>query len=123
MSMSGSRRQFLGGAAAALAAAVSAQSQNAAGYGLDFPIVDYHVHLNSLAVEQVVAASQERGVKFGILEHAGTKENEYPIVLSNDAELQAWIAKLAGKGVYKGVQAEWIDWMHFLDVTAGASGS
>jgi len=64
-----------------------------------------------MTLDQVVAISKERGVKYGILEHAGTKENEYPIVLSNDADLQGWIAKLDGKGVYKGVQAEWIDWM------------
>ena len=79
--------------------------------GLDFPLVDYHVHLNSMTLDQVVAASQARGVKYGILEHAGTKENVYPIVLSNDKELQDWIAKLEGRGVYKGVQAEFIDWM------------
>jgi histidinol phosphatase-like PHP family hydrolase len=50
-------------------------------------------------------------MRFGILEHAGTKENQYPIVLSNDKELQDWIAKLEGKPVYKGIQAEFIDWM------------
>ena len=99
-----SRREFLGMAAAALV-----QTPNST--GLDFPLVDYHVHLNSMTLDQVVAASQARGVKYGILEHAGTKENVYPIVLSNDKELQDWIAKLEGRGVYKGVQAEFIDWM------------
>jgi histidinol phosphatase-like PHP family hydrolase len=99
-----SRREFLGMAAAALI-----QTPNSS--GLDFPLVDYHVHLNSMTLEQVVAASQARGVKYGILEHAGTKENVYPIVLSSDKELQDWIAKLEGRGVYKGVQAEFIDWM------------
>jgi histidinol phosphatase-like PHP family hydrolase len=89
----------------------SASSQTADQRGLEFPLADFHVHLNTLTLEQVVAASQERGVKYGILEHAGTKENEYPIVLSNDKMLQDWIAKLEGKPVYKGVQAEWIDWM------------
>ena len=50
-------------------------------------------------------------MKYGLLEHCGTKENQYPIVLSNDKDLQDWIAKLQGKGVYIGVQAEWIDWV------------
>ena len=50
-------------------------------------------------------------MKYGVLEHCGTKENEYPIVLSNDKDLQDWIAKLQGKGVYIGVQVEWIDWV------------
>lgn len=107
-----SRRQFLGGAGATVIASSSAFANPLASEsGLDFPITDYHVHLNALTLEQVAAASKERGVKYGVAEHAGTKENEYPVVLSNDAELQAWIAKLSPYPVYKGVQAEWIDWM------------
>ncbi|HYW41735.1 MAG TPA: hypothetical protein VE959_02685 [Bryobacteraceae bacterium] len=98
------RRLFLGGAAAALVSSSPAAA-------LDFPIVDYHVHLNAMTLEQVAATSKERGIKYGVAEHAGTKENDYPIVLSNDADLQAWIAKLDPYPVYKGVQAEWIDWM------------
>jgi histidinol phosphatase-like PHP family hydrolase len=111
--MSRSRREFLLGTGAALAAASRAvsQSQPAPDSGLGFPIVDYHVHLNTMSLDDAVAASRQRGVKYGIAEHAGTKENIYPNVLSNDAELQAWIAKLEGKPVFKGVQAEWIDWM------------
>jgi histidinol phosphatase-like PHP family hydrolase len=33
------------------------------------------------------------------------------VVLSNDAELKACNAILEGKPVYKGIQAEWTDWM------------
>jgi histidinol phosphatase-like PHP family hydrolase len=109
-----SRRQFLGGAATALVTAsraVSAQGQAASQQGLDFPIVDYHVHLNAMTLDQVAATSKERGIRYGVVEHAGTKENDYPIVLKNDAELQQWMAKLDPYPVYKGVQAEWIDWM------------
>ena len=111
--MSQSRREFLLGTGAALAASSCAVSrgQPAPDSGLGFPIVDYHVHLNVMSLDDAVAASQQRGVKYGIVEHAGTKENDYPTVLSNDAELQAWIAKLEGKPVFKGVQAEWYDWM------------
>ena len=69
------------------------------------------MHLDNSSIEQVLPLAAERGVKFGIVEHAGTKENKYPVVLSNDAELKAYMAKLEGKPVYKGVQAEWIDWM------------
>jgi len=79
--------------------------------GLDFPLVDFHVHLDNSSIEKVLPLSQERGIKFGIVEHAGTKENKYPTVLSNDAELKAYMQMLAGKPVYKGVQAEWTDWM------------
>ena len=101
-----SRRQFLQGTAAAVLA-----SSPAFANPLDFPITDYHVHLNVLTLDQVAATSKERGIKYGVAQHVGTKENEYPVVLSNDAELQAWIAKLDPYPVYKGAQAEWIDWM------------
>lgn len=108
------RREFLAAAAASVVAAghpFAASTQTAAPTGLDFPIEDYHVHLNAMTIDQVVAASRETGVKYGVLEHCGTKENEYPVVLSNDKELLDWIAKLRDKGVYIGVQAEWIDWV------------
>ena len=59
----------------------------------------------------MVRLAQERGVRLGIVEHAGTKENKYPVVLSTDDELKAYLKMLDGKGVYKGVQAEWTDWM------------
>jgi hypothetical protein len=77
----------------------------------DFPLVDCHVHLDNSTVDQVVALSAERKVKFGIVEHAGTKENVYPVVLSNDGELAGYLKQLADKPVFKGVQAEWTDWM------------
>jgi histidinol phosphatase-like PHP family hydrolase len=108
------RRELLAGAAAGLMAGarpLSAMAQAAAPSGLDFPLEDYHVHLNAMTIEQVVDTSKVTGVKYGILEHCGTKENEYPIVLSTDKDLLDWIAKLQGKGVYIGVQAEWIDWV------------
>jgi histidinol phosphatase-like PHP family hydrolase len=78
---------------------------------LDFPLEDYHVHLTAMTIDQVVEPSKQTGVMYGILEHCGTKENQYPIVLSTDKDLLDWIAKLQGKGVYIGVQAEWIDWV------------
>jgi histidinol phosphatase-like PHP family hydrolase len=108
------RRELLAGAAAGLIAGarpLSALVQTTAPTGLDFPLEDYHVHLNAMTIDQVVETSRQTGVKYGILEHCGTKENQYPIVLSTDKDLLDWIAKLQGKGVYIGVQAEWIDWV------------
>jgi len=78
---------------------------------LDFPLIDFHVHLDNSTLDNVLELSKERGVKFGIVEHAGDKENKYPVVLSNDDELKRRLAMLAGKPVYKGVQAEWNNWM------------
>jgi len=108
------RRELLAGAAAGLIAGarpLSALVQTTAPTGLDFSLEDYHVHLNAMTIDQVVETSRQTGVKYGILEHCGTKENQYPIVLSTDKDLLDWIAKLQGKGVYIGVQAEWIDWV------------
>jgi len=75
------------------------------------PRLDLHAHLDGSTIDAVAALGRERGVRLGIVEHAGTKENQYPVVLSNDAELAACLAMLEGKGVYRGVQAEWTDWM------------
>ncbi len=79
--------------------------------GLDFPLVDFHVHLDNSTIDKVLELSQERATKFGIVEHAGTKENQYPVVLSNDQDLAGYLQRLEGKPVFKGVQAEWTDWM------------
>jgi len=104
--MNTSRRQFLKQSAVACAVA----SLTRAGEELDFPLVDFHVHLDNSTIDKVLELPQARSVKFGIVEHAGTKENQYPVVLSNDAELTAYVKMLEGKPVYKGVQAEFSDW-------------
>jgi histidinol phosphatase-like PHP family hydrolase len=75
------------------------------------PRLDLHVHLDNSTIDKVVELSHELGVKFGIVEHAGTKENIYPTVLSNDEELERYLAMLDGKPVYRGVQTEWTDWV------------
>jgi histidinol phosphatase-like PHP family hydrolase len=103
-----SRRGFLAGSLAAGAWMRHAMGDAA---GDDLPRVDLHVHLDNSTLEQVLELSKSLDVRFGIVQHAGTKENKYPVVLSNDEELAAWIASLEGKPVYKGVQVEWIDWM------------
>jgi histidinol phosphatase-like PHP family hydrolase len=107
------RRQFLATAGACVAGSASlpAAADPPATPTPGLPLVDLHVHLDNSTIDRVVALGQERGVRFGIVEHAGTKENQYPVVLSNDAELKAYLAMLEGKPVWKGVQAEWTDWM------------
>ena len=98
-------------AAAAACVSLPRLLSGAEASGLDFPLVDLHVHLDNSTIEKVLPLSEKLKVKFGIVEHAGTKENIYPTVLSNDKELLERIAMLTGKGVYIGVQAEWTDWM------------
>jgi len=119
-----SRREFCGGAmatAAALAAparvfAAEAESPD----GADIPLVDYHVHRDGTTLEKLLEISRTRGVKFGIVEHAGKKENNYPIILASDDELKSYIASLDDQPVYKGVQAEYLDWMNCFSKEAVA---
>jgi len=111
-----SRRDFLGGLAGAFVAFRTARPSAAVPTSTraaepDLPLVDYHVHLDNSSLEQVLPLSRQRGVRFGIVEHAGTRENVYPVVLSNDEDLRAYLARLEGKGVYRGVQAEYDDWL------------
>ena len=113
-----SRRKFLAASSAGFGAALAATARgwaaepakDAAPTGLDFPIVDFHVHLDNSTIDKALELSRERNVKFGIVEHAGTKENKYPVVLSNDEELGKYLDMLEGKPVYRGVQAEYSDW-------------
>ena len=113
-----SRRELLAAGIAGLGSAIltpapttgEETAKQAAPAGFDFPLVDFHVHLDNSTIDKVLELSHQRGVTFGIVEHAGTKENKYPVVLSNDDELRRYLAMLEGKPVYRGVQAEWIDW-------------
>lgn len=105
------RRGFLRSAAGVCAATAASAVEKEISSGPDVPLVDLHVHLDNSTIDAVVALGARRGVKFGIVEHAGTKENKYPIVLSNDDELRRYLRMLDGKPVYKGIQAEWTDWM------------
>lgn len=112
-----SRRAFFN---SALATGSLSAVAGSLGSGLSFgtradeagiPLVDYHVHLDSVVtLEKALELSRERGVKFGIVEHAGTKENRYPGLLSTDDDLKRYIAMLEGKPVLKGIQAEGLDW-------------
>ncbi len=95
-----SRREFMATAAVA-AAPVPA----------DIPRVDYHVHLDArVTLEKALEFSSQRGVKFGIVEHAGAKEYSYSGLISSDDDLKRYLAKLEGKPVFKGIQAEGVDW-------------
>jgi histidinol phosphatase-like PHP family hydrolase len=113
------RRDFLAGAAAGTfailrqgaAAAEAAPAGDPVIPGTDIPLVDYHVHVEAApTLEKLIEISQARGTRFGIVEHAGTKENKYPVVLSTDEDLKRHIASLEGRPAYKGVQAEFLDW-------------
>ncbi len=119
-----SRRAFLASAAAA-AAATACQSSGTASRRVPeppldpasgLPLIDYHVHLdevgyNGAGLDTAVATSRARGVRFGIVEHAGTKEHVYPVVLGTDDDLRRHLAMFGDRPLYRGVQAEGVDWM------------
>ncbi len=113
-----SRREFLTAGVAGVGMAILAPGPAGGGEparestprALDVPLLDLHVHLDNSTIDKVLEISRRRGVTFGIVEHAGTEENKYPVVLSSDEELGRYLAVLEGKPVYRGVQAEWTDW-------------
>jgi hypothetical protein len=76
MNSSLSRRRFLGCALASACVvprlSFGAESPSGPPGGFDFPLVDFHVHLDNSTIDKVLELSRERGVKFGIVEHAGT---------------------------------------------------
>jgi histidinol phosphatase-like PHP family hydrolase len=73
-------------------------------YKLDFPVVDYHVHLYG-NIEWAVELSKKRSIKFGIVEHPGPG---YKIV--NDEVLKKYIDTLKNYPVYMGLQPVYPNW-------------
>jgi histidinol phosphatase-like PHP family hydrolase len=106
------RRRFLGCAATAAVAASGWNRAMAFAEDDDVPHVDFHVHLDDVVtLQKALELSKERGVRFGIVEHAGTKANKYPHLISDDDGIRRYLAKLADKPVWRGIQAEGLDWM------------
>jgi hypothetical protein len=74
--------------------------------GAEFPFVDLHAHLTKgLSVGEMVRLAQERGVKLGIVEHAGAGQR-----IGDDEALSRYVEMLDPYPVYKGIQAEGQDW-------------
>lgn len=110
MSTRTTRRTFaLGMLAHALGAATHGGEGDDPDLGL--PLVDYHAHpADDVPLDRQVAEAAARGVKLGIVEHAGKPGQNYPHLISSDEAMRAWIARLAPLPVYKGIQAEGLDW-------------
>jgi histidinol phosphatase-like PHP family hydrolase len=74
------------------------------------PQIDCHVHVgDEVIVDQAIVISHRRGMKFGLLQHAGVRGHGFAI--SDDASLRAWLRSLEGKPVFKGIEAESVDWV------------
>ncbi len=73
---------------------------------LNFPIIDYHVHLSQdLGIEEAVALAEERGMEFGIVQHPGMAYD-----LETDADLRRYVARLRAYPVYVGLQPTHLGW-------------
>jgi histidinol phosphatase-like PHP family hydrolase len=81
------------------------------------PSVDYHAHIGEgITVDRAIELAKRRGVKFGLLQHAGAKGHGYAV--SDDDQLNAWVKLLEGKPVFKGIEAEGTDWAPAFSVEA-----
>jgi histidinol phosphatase-like PHP family hydrolase len=104
-----SRRTFFGltGALAAFPfAGLAAQDPPATRAGLDFPIVDFHVHVEgATTIEHVLQLARQRRVKVGIAEHGGVGEG-----MKTDEDMRQYLARWAGKPVYHGMQGGGLTW-------------
>ena len=78
-----------------------------------FPVVDFHAHITAApTLERLFAIANARGVRFGVVEHAGdARQHRYRGILANDSDLNAYVEKLKPWACYKGIQAEGLDWV------------
>ncbi|MBC8232018.1 hypothetical protein H8E77_20915, partial [bacterium] len=62
---------------------------------VDFPLIDFHVHIEGdMTLERVLQLADERGVKVGVVEHAGFGQT-----IANDDDMKRYIEKLAPRPV------------------------
>jgi len=77
---------------------------------IEFPLVDYHVHLKGgLTLNDAIELSKQRGVKFGIAQNCGIGFN-----VTNDEGARRFLLELAGKPVYRAMQAEGREWLRMF---------
>ena len=100
-------RRGLIGMATAGALSSAARAQKA------LELVDFHAHVDALpTLEELFAIARQRGVRFGVVEHAGNpNDHHYRGLIANDSQLDRYLARLAGQPCLKGIQAEGLDWM------------
>lgn len=73
------------------------------------PRVDYHVHIGGeISVDRAIEIAEQKQMKFGLLQHAGLKSQGFAI--TDNESLNAWVRSLEGKPVFKGIEAESVDW-------------
>ncbi len=70
-------------------------------------LVDFHAHIDAASsLDELFGIARQRGVKIGIVEHAGNPEgHHYRGLIANDEVMNRYLVKLAGKPCHKGIQA------------------
>lgn len=72
-----------------------------------FPLIDFHTHLKGgLTIEQAIENAQRLGINYGIAPNCGLK---FPV--TNDVSLAAYMDTVAGKPIFRGMQAEGREWI------------
>lgn len=101
----------------AAAAEVDATFRKLIQLGADnYPVIDFHVHLKGgLDVDQAMARSFRDGVYYGIAANFGMNQ---PI--QDDAGAAKYIAGLAGRSAFVGMQAEGREWVKMFSRAACA---
>ena len=86
-------------------------------------LVDFHAHVDAaLTLDELFGIARQRGVKFGVVEHAGNrKDHRYRGLIGDDAEMGRYLERLAGRPCFKGIQAEGLDWMKCFSLKVVAS--
>ncbi len=76
-------------------------------HSLQFPIVDYHVHLKGgLTIEEAIENSMQLGINYGIAPNCGLT---FPV--TDDESLFAYMDTVKSKPIFRGMQAEGREWV------------
>ncbi len=81
---------------------------------INFPIVDFHVHLKGgLMIEEALANSRKVGINYGIAPNCGVG---FPI--TDDEGIDEFLESIKGYPVFKGMQAEGREWVDLFSKNA-----
>jgi hypothetical protein len=72
----------------------------------NYPLVDYHVHLKSINIEEALRESRRLGIHYGIAVNCGVG---FPI--NDDSGVMEFFKSMAGQPVFVAMQAEGREWV------------
>ena len=78
-----------------------------------YPMLDLHVHLLGVTLEQAVAKSRRDGIQYGLAVNGGQGN---PV--TDDDGARKFVERLKGQPVFIGMQAEGREWIHMFSKAA-----